>query len=218
MTCDEAEKISAEFRAVHAYYMCLTDLAERARRGECPAPLIPRLAELQVVEGWVVWNGRPVWSSTEKAVTKAQPVRTRWTASVAKAAEVEARDQGLEATRIHLQRARERVSSSNASPDVKAFRLAKIAYLESLVEQQRRALLGDVAAPEVPARGDKMELVDGWLMWKGQPVWWSGERTEGSATAISASPAKASAGPAAPARERPRLRRLLALPWRRAAA
>lgn len=137
---------------------------------------------------------------------------------MANAAYNEAREQDLKATHIHLQRARERVSSSNASAETRAFRLAKVAYLESLVEQQRRAIRGEIAAPEIPARGDKMELVDGWLMWKGRPVWWSGERAGDAAPAVRAMPAEASATHTAPARERPRLRRLLALPWRRAAA
>lgn len=217
MTRSEAQKISAEFRAIHAYYLALADQAELAVHGERPAPLVPRLDELQVVDGWIVWNGHPVWSPAEKALTKAQPVRTRWTPSMATVAYVEASDQGLEATRIHLQRARERVISSNASSESKAFRLAKVAFLESLVEQQRRALRDDVAAPEVPP-GRELELVDGWLMWKGKPVWWSGERAAGTVPVLGPHPAEASTGAGAPVRERPRLRRLLALPWRRAAA
>lgn len=217
MTRTEAQRISAEFRAVHAYYMCLADQAERATRGERPAPLIPRLEELQVVDGWVVWNGHPVWSPTDGALTRAQPTRARWTPSMANAAYNEAREQDLMATGIHLQRARERVSSSNASPQTKAFRLAKVAFMESLVEQQRRAIRGEIAAPVVP-KASELELVDGWLMWKGKPVWWAGERAGDAAPAVAAGPAEASAGGAAPVRQRPRLRRLLALPWRRAAA
>lgn len=215
MTRTEAEKISAEFRAIHTYYMCLADQAERATRGERPAPLIPRLAELQVVDGWVVWSGRPVWSPADKALTSAQPVRTRWTPSMAQAAYIEAREQEIEATRIHLRRAVDRVSSGNGSPDSKAFQLAKFAFLESLLEQQRRALRGEVAAPEVPSLGDELELVDGWLLWKGQPVWWSAQRVSTAATGGTATRSELSGTPARP---RPRLRRLLTLPWRRAAA
>lgn len=218
MTRTEAQRISAEFCAMHAYYMCLADQAERATCGERPAPLVPPLEELQVVDGWVVWNGHPVWSPTDEALTRAQPTRARWTPSMANAAYNEAKEQDLKATRIHLQRARERVGSSNASSESKAFRLAKIAYLDSLVEQQQRAVRGEIAAPEIPARGDKMELVDGWLMWKDQPVWWAGERAGHAAPAVAARPAEASADAPAPVRQRPRLRRLLALPWRRAAA
>jgi hypothetical protein len=216
MTRTEAEKLSAEFRTIHAYYLCLADQAEGATRGERPAPLIPRLAELQVVDGWVVWSGRPVWSPADKALTSAQPVRTRWTPSVAQAAYIEAREQELEATRIHLQRAVDRVSSGNGSPESKAFQLAKFAFLENLLEQQRRALRGEVAAPEVPSLDDELKLVDGWLLWKGQPVWWSSQRASGTAAAATANPAELSGS--APASPRPRLRRLLTLPWRRAAA
>lgn len=218
MTRAEVEKISAEFRAIHSYYSCLVDQAERATRGECPAPLVPRLDEIQVVDGWVVWNGRPVWSPMDKALTNAQPVRTRWTPSMAKTAYIEASEQDIDAIRIHYQRAAERVSSGNGSPDSKAFRLAKFAFMQSLLEQQRRALRGEAAPPEMPAPTDQMELVDGWLMWKGRPVWWSGQRAGSAAPAVSASAVEVSTTTAAPVRQRPRLRRLLALPWRRAAA
>lgn len=218
MTRTEAEKISAEFRAIHAYYSCLAEQAERATRGECPAPLIPPLAELQVVDGWVVWNAHPVWSPAERALTSTHPVRARWTPSMAKTALIEAREQELEATRIHLQRAVDRVSSGNGSPEARAFRLAKLAFLESLLEQQRRAIRGEIAAPEVPSLDDKLELVDGWLIWNGQPVWWSGQRGHGTASATGGTTAEAAFGSEVPAPARPRLRRLLTLPWRRAAA
>lgn len=218
MTESQVEKISADFSAIQSYYVCLADQAERATRGERPAPLVPRLDELQVVDGWVVWNGHPVWSPTDNALTKAQPVRARWTPSIAQAAHVEAREQGLEATRIHLRHAADRVRGGNGSPDSRAFRLAEIAFLESLVDQQRRALRGEVAAPRVPAPGDKLVLVDGWLMWNGQPVWWSGYRPEGVVPAASGGPARASGGTGTPVRSEPRLRRLLTLPWRRATA
>jgi hypothetical protein len=220
MTRDEAEKISAEFCAIHAYYMCLADHAERATRGECPAPLVPRLAELQVVDGWVVWGGRPVWSPADNALTSAQPLRSRWTPSMAKAAYIEAREQEIDATRIHFGHAAERVRSGNGSHESKAFRLAKIAFLESLLEQERRALRGEVAAPEVPDSSE-LELVDGWLMWKGRPVWWSGQRVTGDAASAADQPASAPAPLATPslaAQTRPKRRRLLRLPWQRAAA
>jgi hypothetical protein len=218
MTRTEVEKISAEFRAVQAYYSCLAEQADQATRGDRPAPLVPRLEELQVVDGWVVWNGRPVWSPSEKALTKAQPVRTRWTPSMAKAAYLEARDQELDAIRNHLQRAMEHANSGNGSPASRAFQLAKFAYLESLLEQQRRAIRGEVAAPDIPALDDELELVDGWLLWNGRPVWWSGQRASDAVPAAGANFAETSSSGGAPARERPRLRRLLTLPWRRAAA
>lgn len=137
---------------------------------------------------------------------------------MAKAAYLEARDQELDAIRNHLQRAVERVNSGNGSPASRAFQLAKFAYLESLLEQQRRAIRGEVAAPEIPTLDDELELVDGWLTWNGRPVWWSGESASDALPGVSANPTHAAAGAGAPARERPRLRRLLALPWRRAAA
>ena len=206
MTLAEARKISADFRTVHAYYARLADQAERAIRGEVPAPVVPPLRELQVVDGWIVWNGHPVWTPREKALTNAQPVRSCWTPAQAEAAYIEAMEQGLEATHVHLQRARERVSSGTGSPESRALRLAKVAYLESLLEQQRRALRGEVAPPAVPAVGEKLELVDGWLMWKGRPVWWSGQRPEGRPAA---NPPASTAPAAQPAPRRPKFRHLI---------
>lgn len=214
MADHEAEKISAEFHAIRSYYRCLADQAERATRGDCPAPLIPRREELAVVDGWVVWNGRPVWSPADKALTSAQPLRTRWTPSMARAACIEAKEQDVEVIRIHLQRAAERVREGNRSAGHKALRLAEFAYLESLLEQQRLAIRGEAAAPRVPSPEDTLELVDGWLMWKGQPVWWAG----GESASASASVPGPAIAPAPSVQSRPRLRRLLTLPWRRAAA
>ena len=95
---------------------------------------------------------------------------------------------------------------------------AIVDYYESLATQAQRAMHEDAPVPEVPDRRD-LELVGGWLMWKGQPVWWSGERTGGSASPAVSTPTEClPVAATAPARERPKLRRLLALPWRRAAA
>lgn len=94
---------------------------------------------------------------------------------------------------------------------------AAIDFYASLASQAQRAMRGAAPIPDVPVRSE-LELVDGWLMWKGQPVWWSGQRPVHDAPQVAATPASASARVEAPARERPRLRRLLALPWRRAAA
>jgi hypothetical protein len=94
---------------------------------------------------------------------------------------------------------------------------AIIDYYESLATQAQRAIHGDAPVPEVPDRTE-LELVGGWLMWKGQPVWWAGHRPQAGSAAAHAPAAPALKPAAAPARERPKLRRLLALPWRRAAA
>jgi hypothetical protein len=94
---------------------------------------------------------------------------------------------------------------------------AIIDYYESLATQAQRAMHGDAPVPAVPDRTE-LELVGGWLMWNGRPVWWSEHRPQGESDTARAPSAPALEQAAAPARERPKLRRLLSLPWRRAAA
>jgi hypothetical protein len=94
---------------------------------------------------------------------------------------------------------------------------AVVDYYASLARQAQRAMHGESPVPEVPKQWE-LEFVDGWLVWKGRPVWWSGQRASGASPAVTSEPADVSAVVVAPARERRRLRRLLALPWRRAAA
>jgi hypothetical protein len=215
MVPSEVEKISSEFFTIQEYYASLADQADRAIRGEVPAPLIPPLAELQVVDGWVVWRGRPVWSPDEKALTSAQPLRYRWTPSLAQSAHTEALERSLDATLAHLSRAEERVERGSKPPEVKARLMARIGFYRSLVEQQRLAIHGKAATPELPDESD-LEFVDGWLMWRGQPVWWSGYRPDGANGADHPIPAEA-APPRSPAEARPRRRHLFRLPWQRAA-
>lgn len=217
MARTEVEKASAEFRAVQAYYASLADQAARATHGEVPAPIVPPLAELQVVDGWVVWSGRPVWSPRENALTDSQPVRYRWTPSLAQSAYTEAMERGLDATEAHLKHAAERASRGSRSPAARARLQAEVALYGSLVEQQRRAIRDEAAPPEVPPARE-LEFVDGWLVWKGQRVWWSGYRS-GSQAANGADhpPTRVPALPRSTGEMRPKWRHLFRLPWQRAA-
>lgn len=51
---------------------------------------------------------------------------------------------------------------------------ARFAFYDALFDQAERAKRGEALAPEVPP-GDELTFVDGFLIWKGRPVWWSGE-------------------------------------------
>lgn len=55
----------AEFRARDDFLRALFELAERAKRGEALLPVVPPSDELTYVDGFLVWNGRPVWWSGE---------------------------------------------------------------------------------------------------------------------------------------------------------
>jgi hypothetical protein len=59
------ERERAESRAIHGFYRALGEQARRAGRGEALLPMIPPLEELVFVDGFLVWNGRPVWWSGE---------------------------------------------------------------------------------------------------------------------------------------------------------
>jgi hypothetical protein len=187
------------------------ELGRQAGHRDRPVPEIPPAAELDFVDGWVIRNRRPVWCTVNRALvgSHGRARRNEW--PLARSAWLTTLEQRLALL--------EEVDQRTPMPEARdpEWLNAAIDFYASLASQAQRAMRGAAPIPDVPAHSE-MDFIDGWLMWKGKPVWWSGERTMGAATAISASPAKASAGPAAPARERPRLRRLLALPWRRAAA
>jgi hypothetical protein len=213
----EVEKASAAFRAVQAYYASLADQAARAIHGEVPAPIVPPLAELQVVDGWVVWSGRPVWSPRDDALTDSQPVRYRWTPSLAQSAYNEALERRLDATQAHLKHAAERASRGSPSPEAAARLQAEAALYASLVEQQRRAIRDEAAPPEVPP-AQELAFVDGWLVWKGRKVWWSGYRSGSEVEHGAENPApRAPVLPRSAAEARPGWRQLFRLPWQRAA-
>lgn len=62
-----ASRRLAEFRARDDFYKALFDQAERAKRGEALLPVVPPADELTYVDGFLVWNGRPVWWSGESS-------------------------------------------------------------------------------------------------------------------------------------------------------
>jgi hypothetical protein len=159
-----------------------------------------------------------VWSPRENALTGSQPVRYRWTPSLAQSAYAEALERGLDATQAHLERAAERAGRGSRSPEASARLRAEVALYTSLVEQQRRAIRDEAAPPEVPP-AQELEFVDGWLVWKGRPVWWSGYRSGSRAGngAADHPPTRAPALPHSAAEARPRRRHLFRLPWQRAA-
>ena len=201
---------ATRLRAILGYYRFLGEQTARARRKDM-LPSIPPYEELQYVDGWVVWNGRPVWSLAQTATADARPDRGSADLTPAESAWLAAGDHWAAAVEA-------KAALGDKSSDLRDRIEAECRFYESLDEQARQAMCGEGSIPEVPDRSE-LEFVNGWLVWKGQPVWWSGERTGGSAspgvsTLIESLPVAVSA----PARERPKLRRLLALPWRRAAA
>lgn len=63
----------AEMVATQDFYRALGKQAELAKHGEASLPVVPPVEELTFVDGFLVWNGRPVWWSGESrsaAVTK----------------------------------------------------------------------------------------------------------------------------------------------------
>jgi hypothetical protein len=213
----EVEKISADYLAIQAYYTRLAEQAEQAIRGSASVPVIPPRSELEVVDGWVVWNGRPVWSAHDNTLADAQPIRSGRTPVLGQSAWVQATEERLDATLAHLSRAEKYVTQGSKPPEVKARLMARIGFYRSLVEQQRLAIHGKAATPELPDDAE-LEFVDGWLLWRGEPVWWSGYRPEaGSANGADRSTRAAPAPPRSAAEARPKRRHLFRLPWQRAA-
>ncbi|HYR08313.1 MAG TPA: hypothetical protein VEQ60_11110 [Longimicrobium sp.] len=207
----------SSFHAIHAYYTCLAGLAARAIKRATIVPEVPPLNELEVVDGWVVRKGRPVWSVREEKFTSSQLGWTGLSIAAARSAWAHATEYRLQATRHLLDHTARCLEPVNHAPERKARLLAEIGFYGSLIEEHHRALRGEAPFPRVP-EARELEFVNGWLTWNGHPVWWSGQRASDVVPAAGASPPEAAVGGEAPARERPRLRRLLALPWRRAAA
>lgn len=200
---------TARLRLVLAYYRFLGEQTARARRIDM-LPTIPPYEELEYVDGWVVWNGRPVWSAAQAATVGTRAGRSSADLTPAESAWLAAGD--------HWSAAVEAKAGLEPGPSALRDRIeAECRFYESLDEQARRAMSGEGPVPEVPERSE-LEFVDGWLVWKGRPVWWSGQRAGSAFPAMTASAADTPGGAGAPVRQRPRLRRLLALPWRRAAA
>jgi hypothetical protein len=207
---------TAELDALYDYYDCLSLLADSAIEGESLIPEIPAVAELRVVDGWVVWNGRPVWSPLTGASTRAQPVRagTRREAFAAWAA---AEHRCLDVSQARLEHDTERVRRGDDSAEHKARNEAEHGFYASILAHMREGIDHGAPAPDVPDV-EELQFVDGWLIWKGEPVWWAGEGPAPMPAMSSLSAGCASSASAPRADARPRLRRLLTLPWRRAAA
>lgn len=96
---------------------------------------------------------------------------------------------------------------------------ARSAYYDFLFEQAKRVRRGEALPFQVPP-GDELEFVDGWLVWNGRPVWWSGHRPAGAPAAVDGGdvPGPPELEPLRhPVQSRPK-RRLMRLPWRRAVA
>ncbi|HEX5869340.1 MAG TPA: hypothetical protein VFY65_02930 [Longimicrobium sp.] len=212
----EMERTRSTFLAIHAYYTCLAGLAGRAIKRATIVPEVPALDELEVVDGWVVRNGRPVWRVDDGKFTGAQLGWTGLPISAARSAWAHAAEYRLQATQEFLDHTAECLEHVNHAPERKARLFAEIGFYGSLLEEYRLALRGKAPFPVVPETKE-LEFVGGWLMWNGEPVWWSGERDVQASA--SPSPVREDSAPSRPpAPARPRLRRLLALPWRRAAA
>lgn len=215
MTAKTGHDVTAELDALHDYYDCLSLLADSAIKGESLIPEIPTVAELRVVEGWVVWNGRPVWSPITGSLTRAQPMRpgTRREAYAAWAA---AEHRCLDVSQARLERDTERVRHGNYSVEHKARNEAEHGFYTSVLAQLRDGIDHGAPVPEVPDV-EELQFLDGWLIWNGEPVWWAGEGPA-PVPAISSAVGGTFSASAPRAGARPRLRRLLTLPWRRAAA
>lgn len=217
MSRGEMERTRSAFLAIHAYYTCLAGVAARAIERNTLVPEVPPLSELQVVEGWVVRKGRPVWSVDDHTFTTAQLGWSGLPVSAARIAWIRATEYRLDATRRLLDLTSECLNHGTHEPERKARLSAEIGYYGSLLEEHRRALHGKAPFPRVPD-AQELEFVDGWLLWKGQPVWWSGEHADGLSPCAGGRPAAVPEAPATAPRERHSLRRLLTLPWRSAAA
>lgn len=97
---------------------------------------------------------------------------------------------------------------------------AEQGFYRALAEQAERAKRGEAPLPEVPPHAE-LTFADGFLIWKGRPVWWSGKSASTTATQGLAGPGLVNppvlvAPSPARTREstRPRLHRWFGLPWR----
>ena len=61
----ELRRSYLEMCAKQDFYRALYQQAERAKRGEAPLPAVPVHSELEFTDGFLMWNGRPVWWSGE---------------------------------------------------------------------------------------------------------------------------------------------------------
>lgn len=212
MMAATTDRVTAELDALHAYYDCLSLLADAAIEGEALIPEIPQMAELSVVDGWVVWRGSPVWSPLTCSLTEAQPVRPG-PRREALAAWSAAEHRCLDVTQAQLDHDTSRVREGSGSPEVKARNDAEHGFYSSIIAQCRRGIDRGDPPPVVPDV-EELEFVDGWLVWQGERVWWSGHALETAQTEFSSTARSNSSA----MNTRPRLRRLLTLPWRRAIA
>lgn len=97
---------------------------------------------------------------------------------------------------------------------------ARREFYKALGVESRRAFERGADLPEVPPR-EELVYVDGFLVWKGRPVWWSGESQSSAVTAELKGPGLLNENVLAhgtPLRdrspERPSLRRRLLRGWR----
>jgi hypothetical protein len=206
-----------ELVAIHAYYTALANQSLHAIGGDASVPEIPPPAELDLVDGWIVWKGRPVWSGPDSVLAGTHPVRMELYPDAARSAWIEASEIRLDITQEKLTRTAEHVRHGNKPPEHKARVLAEIGLYGSLMEQHRRAIHGKASTPALPAESE-LEFVDGWLVWKGQRVWWSGYRSGSQAgNGADHPPTRTAALPRPAAEARPGWRHLFRLPWQRAA-
>lgn len=203
------------FEAVQDFYSRLVDQARRAERGEAPVPDIPEREELEYVDGWVVWNGRPVWNAATGELVDVRPRADARKWLVAESAWITILEQRAEGLREETARLLARAGAA-LPPRYEARIDAEQGFYSSLGEQARRAMRGQAPVPDVPLRTE-LEFVDGWLVWKGRPVWWSGQRQEDGARKDAEPRRDGVAAPPPPSSTRPKRRRLIPLPWRRAA-
>lgn len=193
-------------RAELAYYRRVIDLAALAARSELPVPVVPPREELEFVDRCLVWKGRPIWPTAGEPQARPVPVgrekRTR-----ARAAQLSALERRLDVLMEVLA----------GGDNVEHARVRAVhAYYRSLGEQADRAMRGEALVPVVPPASE-LEFVDGWLIWKGRPVWWSGYRPHQQSGHREGSAAPRECVPPPSTGRRPKRRFSIRLPWRRAA-
>lgn len=200
-----------EFIAVQQFYRRLGQRAEMAMHGSGSAPQVPPHRELRLVDGWIVWNRRPIWRVGSRGAADVAPVNAVTDKRRAMSARLSALETRLEALEDLL-----RCDAGDDACQVARRLLGEEAYYASLGGQARRAARGEAPVPQVPPRSE-LRFADGWLVWNGRPVWWAGSGPDGSSSSARTT-GGVEARPAPRSPERSRLRRLLTLPWRRAPA